>query len=176
LAQRHPDLQPFVEQVVDEMARNSVCIVLADFSPKNILVSGPRLALVDFETGHYGDPAFDLGFFLSHLLLKTILHRDRFAEYAGLTTHFWQAYRAGLELSPTDHRWGAPPLETRALGHLALCLWARIDATSKIDYLPDPASQNIVRDFCRGLICNPPAGGWECVLARLEQTLHGERA
>ena len=45
----------------------------ADFSPKNVLITDERIVLVDFETGHLGDPAFDLGFFLSHLLLKTVL-------------------------------------------------------------------------------------------------------
>ncbi len=47
-------------------------LVLGDFSPKNILVHSGGLILLDFECAHAGDPAFDLGFFLSHLLLKTI--------------------------------------------------------------------------------------------------------
>jgi 5-methylthioribose kinase len=173
LAQRHPELQQFVDDLVDEMARHSLCLVLADFSPKNILVSGPNLALVDFETGHYGDPAFDLGFFLSHLLLKTVRHAERFGEYAGLTVRFWQAYRAGLGLTSHDGRWGAPPLESRALSHLALCMWARIDGTSKIDYLPDGPSQNVVRDFCRSLIADRPAN-WDGVLERLRQGIEAQ--
>ena len=49
-------------------------LVLGDFSPKNILVHAHGLILLDFECAHAGDAAFDLGFFLSHLLLKTI-HR-----------------------------------------------------------------------------------------------------
>jgi 5-methylthioribose kinase len=44
--------------------------VHGDFSPKNLLIYGNSLMLIDFEVGHYGDPAFDLGFFLSHLTLK----------------------------------------------------------------------------------------------------------
>ena len=46
--------------------------MLGDFSPKNILVHAGGLILLDFECAHAGDPAFDLGFFLSHLVLKAI--------------------------------------------------------------------------------------------------------
>ena len=47
-------------------------LVLGDFSPKNILVHAGGLVLLDFECAHAGDPAFDLGFFLTHLVLKEI--------------------------------------------------------------------------------------------------------
>ena len=65
-------------------------LVLGDFSPKNILVHSGGLILLDFECAHAGDPAFDLGFFLTHLLLKTIraVSNDptaRRREYLGLT-------------------------------------------------------------------------------------------
>src|ERR1700749_752431 len=89
------------------------------------------LLLVDFETGHYGDPAFDLGFFLSHLLLKTVLHRDRFDEYAGLTTAFWQAYLHGMQPLAGNAPFAPAELQRRTFAHLAGCMWARIDATSK---------------------------------------------
>ena len=41
-----------------------------DFSPKNLLAHAGGFTLVDYETAHWGDPTMDLGFFLSHLLLK----------------------------------------------------------------------------------------------------------
>jgi aminoglycoside phosphotransferase (APT) family kinase protein len=46
--------------------------VHGDFSPKNLLVWEGRVMLIDCEVGHYGDPAFDLGFFVTHLVLKAI--------------------------------------------------------------------------------------------------------
>ncbi len=70
----------------------------ADFSPKNLLVydGGRGLMMVDFETGHYGDPAFDLGFFLSHLVLKAFYHAPRHEPLLELTEQFWIAYRETL--------------------------------------------------------------------------------
>ena len=51
------------------------------------------LMMVDFETGHFGDPAFDLGFFLSHLMLKAVQAAPGHEPYLDLTTQFWAAYR-----------------------------------------------------------------------------------
>ena len=78
-------------------------LVLGDFSPKNILVHAGGLILLDFECAHAGDPAFDLGFFLSHLLLKAIRTsandlRWITIDFLGCTESFWTSYldRRGL--------------------------------------------------------------------------------
>ena len=92
LARVRPESAQYLERLIEENISTRHCIVLADFSPKNILLSGDRIALVDFETGHYGDPAFDLGFFLSHLLLKAVHFASRFDDYAELTQRFWRHY------------------------------------------------------------------------------------
>ena len=66
VAQRQSELRPALERLIEETLATATCLVLGDFSPKNILLvpteSGsdgqrPRLVLVDFETGHFGDPA-----------------------------------------------------------------------------------------------------------------------
>ena len=49
-------------------------LVHGDFSPKNLLVSGDRLVIIDCEVAWYGDPAFDLAFLLNHLCLKALYH------------------------------------------------------------------------------------------------------
>ena len=62
-------------------------LVHGDFSPKNILVHDGRLILLDHEVIHFGDPAFDLGFSMAHLLSKAHYlpdQRARFAEAARL--------------------------------------------------------------------------------------------
>jgi 5-methylthioribose kinase len=124
--------------------------VHADFSPKNILITEGRVALVDFETGHFGDPAFDLGFFLSHLLLKTVLFAQRRDEFLRLAREFLGHYFVEIGDLGTDD------LQRRTIGHLAGCMWSRIDATSRIDYLPDDKQQELVRRYCRALFLDPP--------------------
>jgi aminoglycoside phosphotransferase (APT) family kinase protein len=77
IAAVHPRLRPSIDALIDEMWGTRVCLVHADFSPKNVLLvdsalsprppgaaasqNGLQVTLVDFETGHYGDPAFEFG-------------------------------------------------------------------------------------------------------------------
>lgn len=170
VAEACSEVRPHIDRMIENMFASPVCLVHADFSPKNVLLAGERIVLVDYETGHYGDPAFDLGFFLSHLLLKSVLHRERFADYAGLTTAFWQTYSAGVSSLADRAAFAPQTLVARTNPHLAGCLWARLDGTSKIDYLPDPSDERKVRDFARSLFADPPEC-WEAVLDRLERGL-----
>jgi len=103
LARSFPGDAPHLERLIESVLAHRRSLVHADFSPKNLLVYSGGLLLVDFETGHYGDPAFDLGFFLSHLVLKAVYHAPDHEKYLALTEIFWSAYQAGLRLGPT--RW-----------------------------------------------------------------------
>jgi len=164
------EVAPHIEALIAEMFSLPICLVHADFSPKNVLIADERIVLVDFETGHYGDPAFDLGFFLSHLLLKSIRHAVRFADFAALTAEFWKSYLHDLAPLAPDAPFAPAEIVRRTTGHLAGCMWARIDGTSKIDYLGD-VQQDAAREFCRSLFVDPP-GGWNPLLARLATILH----
>ena len=43
-----------------------MALVHGDYSPKNALLQVGKLIILDFEVMHFGDPAFDLGFALTH--------------------------------------------------------------------------------------------------------------
>jgi 5-methylthioribose kinase len=160
IARVYPDLAPRIEALIDEMGRTRACLVHADFSPKNVLLvdTGPsandglQVTLVDFETGHYGDPAFDLGFFLSHLVLKGIRAKGAADQYLGLASIFWENYQAGVARLGDDPAFSAGSLERRAVAHLAGCALARVDGTSPVDYLPHTEQREIVRRLCRRVL------------------------
>src|SRR5207302_10081867 len=123
--------------------------VHGDFSPKNLLVHGAGLTLVDFEVAHAGDPAFDLGFFFSHLLLKAFraarTHGER-PDFA-LTHAFWQSYTAHAGSDPVRMR--------RTVRHAAACVLARLDGKSPIDYRHE-LDQDAVRQFARTALHREP--------------------
>jgi aminoglycoside phosphotransferase (APT) family kinase protein len=170
VAQADSGIGPQIEQMIAAMDSHRVCVVHADFSPKNVLVAGRQIILVDYETGHYGDPAFDLGFFLSHLLLKSILHRARWTEFADLTRAFWKTYLQGILPLASRPEFHPELLTKRVSAHLAGCMWARIDGTSKVDYLPASDDQQRVRNFSRDLLLRP-SGDWEEILEGLRNRL-----
>jgi 5-methylthioribose kinase len=67
-AARVPVAKPFLENLIAETLGQRLALVHGDYGPKNILVHEGRFVLVDHEVIHFGDPAFDLGFSLTHLL------------------------------------------------------------------------------------------------------------
>lgn len=151
IARAHPDLGPAVDALVAGMeAAPDRTFVHADFSPKNILVHRRGLTVVDFETAHAGDPAFDVGFFLSHITLKAFRAGADRAAYLGLVEPFWDGYHA--EAGP-----GHPDLSARSTRHAAACMLARVDGVSPVDYLDDEA-RDFARRAAREILLRPSLG------------------
>lgn len=93
-----PDLARPLNLLIDTMAGRRQCLVHGDFSPKNVLVGLPerRFWIIDFEVAHYGDPAFDIAFLLTHLLLKSLHRPADQAAYDRCVRAFLSAYTAAI--------------------------------------------------------------------------------
>jgi aminoglycoside phosphotransferase (APT) family kinase protein len=145
-----PEAAAFYARLIADSRPRQLTLVHGDYSPKNILVHGDRLILLDHEVIHFGDPAFDLGFSLTHLLSKAhhlVEHRQRFAEAALL---YWTSYRHALDAVP----WGAD-LEAHAVRHTLGCLLARVAGRSPLEYL-DADAQARQRTAALALMVSPP--------------------
>jgi 5-methylthioribose kinase len=150
-ASRHCDLAPWFEDRIAAVQRNACALVHGDFSPKNFLVNGHRVMLIDFEVIHYGDPAFDSGFLLNHLLLKSI-HRPEWAsQYKRAALAFWRT----LAL-PIEH------FERETVAHLGCLMLARVDGKSPAEYLTQ-SERSRAREVARGLITDAPQSFEEAI-------------
>lgn len=146
-AEVHPALSRPLAALCDSFATGAVSVVHGDVSPKNVLLGPDGPVLLDAECACWGDPAFDVAFLLTHLLLKS---RHRPADAGALhdgAAAFWAAYTsaggdAGLEASVA--RWWA-----------ALVL-ARLDGRSPVEYLDDDVRSSIRADVLP-LVADPPA-------------------
>jgi aminoglycoside phosphotransferase (APT) family kinase protein len=154
-AERYPSLSGPLQQLIVSNRAHPCALVHGDFSPKNLLVceppsveGSPSLLLIDFEVGHFGDPSFDLGFFLTHLVLKAIhLPRVRHVLIAAIET-FWQAYLQQLQTLITPEELTA--LNERTRQQLAGCLVARVHGKSPVDYL-SPDQQTVAVELATRL-------------------------
>lgn len=161
---RHPDLRPLIEPLVEAMATTRLALCHGDYSPKNLLIHDRGLTLVDYETAYLGEPCMDLGFFFSHLLLKAMRRAEARERYLDLVRSAWSGYESAVTFRPPE------TLLRRGLLHLGVCLLARIDGTSPVDYLPEEDLRAAVRRLGRWLLQTGP-GGWEEVLARAQAEL-----
>jgi len=154
VARVHPDLQGVMNELIASVFAHRECLVHGDFSPKNLLVHAGGMVLVDFEVGHFGDPAFDLGFFLTHLFLKAFYRRPHHEPILALIAQFWNSYLRQMRTATTDET--SIALDRRGAFNVAGCLLARIDGKSQAEYL-DETTRCEVRDFARGLLLSPAA-------------------
>jgi len=130
--ERHPDLSEPLDRLIERMLTRRDALCHGDFSPKNFLTHGNTFMLVDFEAAYWGDPTMDIGFFLSHLLLKGIKHASKREAYLEMTQAFWRGYEREARFLPLDE------LHREGMLHCGACVLARVDGTSPVDYLNEP--------------------------------------
>lgn len=125
VAEQKPDLAPRIREIAAAMLNRRQALVHGDYSPKNILADGGDAVILDFEVTHWGDPRFDVGFCLAHLMLKSALS-------GGYTQQLGAAIRTFLD---GYQRKGLPVIDT-GLAHITGCLLlARLFGKSPADYL-----------------------------------------
>jgi aminoglycoside phosphotransferase (APT) family kinase protein len=129
-AEQIPKSRSFFDHLIAETFEARLALVHGDYSPKNILVHEGRLVLLDHEVIHFGDPAFDVGFSLTHLLSKAHhveQHRRKFVQATQLYANCYFEELQGLG-------WRAG-VEQRAVRHTIACLLARVAGRSPLEYL-----------------------------------------
>jgi 5-methylthioribose kinase len=159
--ERRPEVAREVGTIADRMLSRQDALCHGDYSPKNILVHDRGFTLVDYETAHWGDPTMDLGFFLSHLILKAARRSPLREKFFELTRAFWRAYLDAVQFCPPNE------LVSRAIEHFGVCALARIDGTSPVDYLTEESNREAVRALARWALRERPAR-WEDVLQHSE--------
>ncbi|MDX2160373.1 MAG: phosphotransferase [bacterium] len=155
---QNPPVQDWIESLIAAMERERHTLVHGDYSPKNILVRHGKLILLDHEVMHIGDPAFDIGFSMTHLLSKAnhlAAQRSHFGDAAHL---YWSTYAHVVDDLPWWHGF-----ETRAVRHVLACLLARIDGRSPLEYLSAEARTR-QRMAALALISAPP----DCIGALID--------
>jgi aminoglycoside phosphotransferase (APT) family kinase protein len=130
-ASQVPEAASFIDALVEDTRGTRLSIVHGDYSPKNILVRDGRLVLLDHEVIHWGDPAFDVGFALTHLLSKGHHLFERQRDFQTAAIDFWIHYEIAC-----GQRWNKT-FHDRAFRHTLACLLARAVGRSQLEYLND---------------------------------------
>ena len=149
-AEQVPDAADFLRALVEETRSRRDTVVHGDYNPKNVLVREGTLVLLDHEVIHFGDPAFDLGFSLTHFLSKAHHLPGMREDFAEAARFYWATYREVVEELP----WAAA-IEERAVRHTLGCLLARVAGRSPLEYL-DEGELALQREAVLALLPYPP--------------------
>jgi aminoglycoside phosphotransferase (APT) family kinase protein len=125
-----PEAHAFLKALIFESGMRQHTLVHGDYSPKNVLVRDSSLVLLDHEVIHFGDPAFDLGFSLTHFLSKGHVLAAHRAAFLDAAKRYWRTYLDALG----DVRW-LTDLEEFVVRHTLGCMLARVAGRSPLEYL-----------------------------------------
>jgi 5-methylthioribose kinase len=164
IQERRPGVAALVGRIIEQMLTVREALCHGDYTPKNVLVHDQGFTLVDYETAHFGDPTMDLGLFLAHLTLKAARLPECRHDYFRLMRAFWQGYCEPIGFRPADE------LERRGVQHFGVCLLARIDGTSPVEYLPEERTREAIRRLGRSVLQRGIGrwdDAWSCADAEL---------
>lgn len=149
-ARAHPDVAEKLIRLALQTAAARIALIHGDVAPKNLLIGGPHgVILLDAECATYGDPAFDLGFCLNHLMLKMAARLGDAPLLRESAIRMVKAYRTRIDWEPLDR------FDARLIDLLPALMLARIDGKSPVEYL-DEVARGRVRSFARAAIIAPP--------------------
>ena len=136
-AKQVSEARSFLKSLLEETRATQLALVHGDYSPKNILIHEDRFVLLDHEVAHFGDPAFDMGFSLTHLLSKAHHCSDRRVMFLGSARLYVSQYLERVRGCPFLQHF-----EDRACRHTLACLLARVRGRSPLEYLTEIEKQN----------------------------------
>lgn len=123
-----PEAKAFYDDLIEQTLNISETVSHGDYSPKNVLVQNGDVVLLDFEVTHYGDPAFDIGFFLCQMLCFANHQQADRQKIKEASLLFWTNYvQAANQQNPV--------MEKRSVHHTLGCLLARVKGRSPVDFL-----------------------------------------
>ena len=120
VADARPAVAGQLRQLAANTERTRLALVHGDFTPNNLVIGPKGPVLLDAECVWYGDPAFDLALFLSHLLVECVLRPQWREAYLTCYSAFCASYaqRVTWEMpEQTDER-AALLLPALALAHV----------------------------------------------------------
>jgi 5-methylthioribose kinase len=165
-ASRHPELRQVFDDLIGTSLDIRTSLVHGDYSPKNFLVRGENIFLIDFEVVHWGDPSFDAAFLMNHLFLKAFHQPSVSRQFIALVHDFWRTLFAAL--GPQ----GAEGFEVMTLRHLGGLMLARIDGKSPVEYIQDDATKQQVRHVATRILVERPRQ-LEDAVGIVEGEIHG---
>lgn len=135
-AQRR-EVKNAIDDLLKSLKKNSIALIHADTNSKNILVWNDQFLLIDYECSHYGDPAIDMGNFLAHYLLSTLINFKQRKKYFIAMQEAWNAYEKEFSFSHIQQ------VKKNVLQHMGAFLWGRTFGKANAPFIQETAKKAI---------------------------------
>lgn len=152
-----PEATDYLYELIAETKTRKFRLVHGDYSPKNVLIHQHQMFILDYEVMHIGDPAFDLGFSITHFLSKAHAlpaFRSQFFQAAML---YWDTY-----IDASSGQLIEMEFEQFAIKHTLACMLARVCGRSPLEYLKPP-ERDLQKKVILEILASPPGSMRELV-------------
>ncbi len=130
----------------NDLLKNKICLVHADFKPINMFYTDKSFILIDYEQAHYGDPALDVCYLPAIYLLSLTANLSKSEDYYSGIESFWDAYRKNSKFKNIEG------IEKNSLEHLGVNILSRTFGVTKLKALQKPAIRKFVNSLSTKLI------------------------
>ena len=166
VVKRYPQLGKLSKEVIDFLMNTSCTLIHGDFSPKNIMVNGRSVSVLDYEVAHYGHPAFDIAFFSTHFVLKAVKHKNWAGAYLTMLCDMMDIYFKKVSCM------GCEQLEESYVKTWAFIILARVDGKSPAEYITEE-DKELIRKIAFNII-NAEDWDYRNVIQMIRIEIEGE--
>ena len=145
----HDDVRNELLIIAKNLYKSEISLVHGDISPKNILNNSSNPIFLDAECAWFGDPAFDVAFCLSHIILKSFYLKKIKDKLILNFNIFSKSYIENITFTHSYE------YEKRIVLILSSLLLARIDGKSPIEYITSDEDKNKIRFFSKSILKRP---------------------
>ena len=168
MLKQYPQLESYMRPIINFLMESNITLIHGDFSPKNIMTDGTSVSILDYEVAHYGHPAFDLAFFSTHFVLKSVKNKEWAESYLNMLTYMMDIYFAGVKCMD------ALELQGCYVRLLALIMLARVDGKSPAEYITETRDKDLIRE-CAFTIINEGIKGYRTAADMILDKIKQER-
>ena len=149
-ASQLPESTSYMNELITETKSRKLALVHGDYSPKNVLIHQHQMVILDYEVMHIGDPAFDLGFSLTHFLSKGHFLPSFRTQIFKAALLYWETYQKARS-NPI----GDVDFERFAVKHTLACMLARVYGRSPLEYLGQ-SQRDLQKSVILEMLASPP--------------------
>lgn len=143
---KYPELESYARPIIRELMDSAITLVHGDFSPKNIMTKDREVSILDYEVAHYGHPSFDLAFFSTHFVLKSVKFPQWAPSFMNLLRCMMDRYFDQVDFMD------ATALEASYVRLWAMIILARVDGKSPAEYITLDKDKALLRAISRAII------------------------
>lgn len=142
-----PSMKERIRSLIMKIMGHRIALIHGDLCPKNVFVHNEQVILFDLEEAHFGNPALEIAYIISHYWLIGLITGFPISIYLSATRSIWLHYRESLREIPI-------PAEKDVMLLIGTFILARVDGVARPYWITNNKGTCDAREFALALLHN----------------------